>query len=173
MILHIKPTGGNDFTAHGQARPLRPPAPRPQRHRVPPAAAAAPTAATDGQRGLSRARSHCRFVLPLIHSTPDPLTYSVPLFLKRQAAMRPNPRCARTVPAPVPRSRSRSRAWCSPSRSRRAPPPGSNSPCRCRRSPTSHRRHRPPRQLRWRCPSTCGEVIPTHLSRHLSTHTPD
>ena len=31
-----------------------------------------------------RARSHCRFVLPLIHFTPDSLTYSVPVFLKRQ-----------------------------------------------------------------------------------------
>jgi galactosylceramidase len=36
---------------------------------------------TDGAR---RARSHCRFVLPLIHFIPDSLTYSVPLFLKRQ-----------------------------------------------------------------------------------------
>jgi hypothetical protein len=31
-----------------------------------------------------RARSHCRFLLTLIHSIPDPLTCSVPLFLKRQ-----------------------------------------------------------------------------------------
>jgi hypothetical protein len=29
-------------------------------------------------------RSHCRLVLPLIHFIPDSLTYSVPLFLKRQ-----------------------------------------------------------------------------------------
>jgi hypothetical protein len=33
--------------------------------------------------GGDRARSHCRFVLPLIHFTLDSLTYSVPLFLKR------------------------------------------------------------------------------------------
>ena len=32
----------------------------------------------------TRARSHCRFVLPLIHFIPDSLRYSVPLFLKRQ-----------------------------------------------------------------------------------------
>ena len=35
-------------------------------------------------RGYSRARSHCRFVLPLIHFIPYPLTYPVHLFLKRQ-----------------------------------------------------------------------------------------
>ena len=34
--------------------------------------------------GGGRARSHCRFVLPLIHFTPDLLTYAVPVFLKRQ-----------------------------------------------------------------------------------------
>ena len=34
--------------------------------------------------GGARARSHCRFVPPLVHFTPDLLTYSVPLFLKRQ-----------------------------------------------------------------------------------------
>ena len=34
--------------------------------------------------GAVRARSHCRFVLPLIHFIPDSLIYSVPLFLKRQ-----------------------------------------------------------------------------------------
>jgi MFS family permease len=34
--------------------------------------------------GTLRARSHCRFVPPLIHFIPDLLTYSVPLFLKRQ-----------------------------------------------------------------------------------------
>jgi hypothetical protein len=34
--------------------------------------------------GTYRARSHCRFVLPLIHFIPDFLTYSVPPFLKRQ-----------------------------------------------------------------------------------------
>jgi hypothetical protein len=31
-----------------------------------------------------RARSHCRFVRPLIRFIPDSLTYSVPLVLKRQ-----------------------------------------------------------------------------------------
>jgi hypothetical protein len=31
-----------------------------------------------------RAQSHCRFVLPRVHFTPYSLTYSVPLFLKRQ-----------------------------------------------------------------------------------------
>jgi hypothetical protein len=30
------------------------------------------------------ARSHCRFVKPPIHFIPYSLTYSVPLFLKRQ-----------------------------------------------------------------------------------------
>jgi hypothetical protein len=34
-------------------------------------------------RPRARARSHCRFVLPLIHFIPESLTYSVPLFLKR------------------------------------------------------------------------------------------
>jgi hypothetical protein len=34
--------------------------------------------------GLLRARSHCRFVLPRIRFIQDLLTYSVPLFLKRQ-----------------------------------------------------------------------------------------
>jgi hypothetical protein len=32
----------------------------------------------------ARARSHRRFALPLNHFTPHMLTYSVPLFLKRQ-----------------------------------------------------------------------------------------
>jgi hypothetical protein len=36
------------------------------------------------RRPAFRARSQCRFVLPFIHFTPDSLTYSVPLFLKRQ-----------------------------------------------------------------------------------------
>ena len=31
--------------------------------------------------GLVRARSHCRFVLPLIHFITDLLTYSVPLYI--------------------------------------------------------------------------------------------
>ena len=34
--------------------------------------------------GARRARSHCRFVLPLIHLIPNSLTYLVPLILKRQ-----------------------------------------------------------------------------------------
>jgi hypothetical protein len=34
--------------------------------------------------GGGRARSHCRSVLSLIHSTPELLIYSVPLSLKRQ-----------------------------------------------------------------------------------------
>ena len=34
-------------------------------------------------RGHGRAWSHCRFVAPLIHFTPDSLTDSVPLFLTR------------------------------------------------------------------------------------------
>ena len=37
--------------------------------------------------GEARARSHCRFVPPLIHFIPDSLTlltYSLPLFLQRQ-----------------------------------------------------------------------------------------
>ena len=38
----------------------------------------------EAARGGTRARSHCRFVQPLIHFIPDSLTYSVPLFLKRQ-----------------------------------------------------------------------------------------
>jgi hypothetical protein len=44
--------------------------------------------------GAPRARSHCRFLLPLIHLIiPDLLTYSAPLFLKRQ--------CDRTLGAPA------------------------------------------------------------------------
>ena len=41
----------------------------------------------DGElaEGECRARSHCRFVLPLIQFIPDPLTYSVHLILKRQS----------------------------------------------------------------------------------------
>jgi hypothetical protein len=34
--------------------------------------------------GAPRARSHCCLVLLLIHFIPDALTYSVPLFLRRQ-----------------------------------------------------------------------------------------
>ena len=41
-----------------------------------------PTSA--GHKARLRARSHCRFVLPPIRSTPESLTYSVPLFPKRQ-----------------------------------------------------------------------------------------
>ena len=59
-------------------------------------------AAGDGQlevlrlllgRGAARSRSHCRFVLQRIHFVPYSLTYSVPLFLKRQ--------CDRTLGALV------------------------------------------------------------------------
>jgi hypothetical protein len=46
-------------------------------------------ACTDSGGG-ARARSHCRFVLPLIHFIPDLLKYSVPLF--SETTMRPNPR---------------------------------------------------------------------------------
>jgi hypothetical protein len=53
------------------------------------------------------ARSHCRFVLPSIRFIPDSLTYSVPLFLKRQCDN------------PTRRSRATSRpstsSWCAPS----------------------------------------------------------
>jgi hypothetical protein len=44
-------------------------------------------------QGLARARSHCRFVPPLIHFTPDSLRDLVPLFLKRQ--------CDRTLGLPA------------------------------------------------------------------------
>jgi hypothetical protein len=55
-----------------------------------------------GRRPVVRARSHCRFVLLLIQFIPNSLTYSVPLYLKRQCdrtlflgARRPaRPRCA-------------------------------------------------------------------------------
>jgi hypothetical protein len=40
-------------------------------------------------RGLVRARPHCCFVPPLIHFTPDSLTYSASLFMKRQFATEP------------------------------------------------------------------------------------
>jgi hypothetical protein len=43
----------------------------------------------NGGGGGGRARSHCRFIRPLIHFTPDSLTYSVPLFLKRQCDRTP------------------------------------------------------------------------------------
>jgi hypothetical protein len=39
--------------------------------------------------GDDRARSHCRFVRPFICTIPDALTYSVPLFLKRQCDRTP------------------------------------------------------------------------------------
>jgi hypothetical protein len=52
-------------------------------------AGADPDAARQWGRGLGRARSHRRFVLPFIHFIPGLLTYSVPLFLKR--------RCDRTL----------------------------------------------------------------------------
>jgi hypothetical protein len=43
-----------------------------------------PDAERRREQGLLRARSHCRSVLPLIRLIPDSLTYSVPLYLKRQ-----------------------------------------------------------------------------------------
>jgi hypothetical protein len=59
-------------------------------------AAAAPPRSRPGTR---RARSRCRFAPPLIHFVRDSLTYSVPLFLKRQ--------CDRTLgwPRSPPRQR--------------------------------------------------------------------
>ena len=45
------------------------------------------------RRGGYRARPHCRFVLTLIHCIPDSLTYSVPLFLKRQCDRTLGGRC--------------------------------------------------------------------------------
>jgi hypothetical protein len=47
------------------------------------------TALDLSEDGQLRARSHCRFAPPRIHCIPDPLTFSVPLFLKRQ--------CGRTL----------------------------------------------------------------------------
>jgi hypothetical protein len=37
-----------------------------------------------GRGARARARSHCRFVPPFIHFIPNSLSYSVPLYLKRQ-----------------------------------------------------------------------------------------
>ena len=48
-------------------------------------------------RGDPSAPSHCHVVLPLIHLIPDPVAYSVPLFLKRQ--------CDRTLGDPSAPSR--------------------------------------------------------------------
>jgi hypothetical protein len=48
--------------------------------------AAATITVTGGEGG---ARSHYRFALPLIHFIPGSLTYSVPLFLKRQCDRTP------------------------------------------------------------------------------------
>ena len=45
--------------------------------------------AAGGEGGEVRARSHCRFVQPPIHFIPDALTYSVPVFLKRQCDRTP------------------------------------------------------------------------------------
>ena len=51
-----------------------------------PSASPRPSLGAAGSRtpGAVWARSHCRFVLLLIHFIPDLLTYLVPLFLKRQ-----------------------------------------------------------------------------------------
>jgi hypothetical protein len=54
--------------------------------------------------GQPRVRSHCRFVLPLIHFIPDFLRDSVAVFLTR-STMRPNPR------SPRPPGTSRPRCW--------------------------------------------------------------
>ena len=95
-------------------------------------------------RGYSRARSHCRFVLPLIHFIPYPLTYPVHLFLKRQ--------CDRTLGA-----------------LRRAPHAGS-----LRRRPRLRvglRRLRPPRQQESRGQALAGLSSPTpHYPRHMTPH---
>jgi hypothetical protein len=59
--------------------------PLPRAHRLggAPARGGAPLGPDFGGRqgGAARARSHCCFVLPLIHFIPDSLTYTVPLFL--------------------------------------------------------------------------------------------
>jgi hypothetical protein len=39
--------------------------------------------------GRGRARSYCRFLLPLVHFTPDSRTYSVPVFMKRRCDRTP------------------------------------------------------------------------------------
>jgi hypothetical protein len=44
-----------------------------------------------GACGSTRTRSHCRFVLQLIHCITDLLRDSVPLFLKRQCDRTPGP----------------------------------------------------------------------------------
>ena len=49
-----------------------------------------------GCRGSARARPRCRFVLLRIHFIPGLLTYSVPLFLRRQCDRTPGSRIART-----------------------------------------------------------------------------
>jgi hypothetical protein len=52
--------------------------------------------------GSARARSHGRVVPPLIHFTPDSLTYLVPLFLKRRCGRTPgSDRGAAIVLAPA------------------------------------------------------------------------
>jgi hypothetical protein len=58
---------------------------RPVNMRLPPPRAPGEGGGVGG-RGTVRARSHCRFVLLLTHSTPNFLTCMVPLFLKRQCA---------------------------------------------------------------------------------------
>jgi hypothetical protein len=53
------------------------------------AAGARGAAAARLRGGGARARSHARFVPPLIHFMPDSRTYSVPLYLKRQCDRTP------------------------------------------------------------------------------------
>ena len=72
------PTPG-DAAAPRSSSPRRP---SPRRQPLPPLPQA--SAAAEDEPGWARARSHCRFVPPLIHFIPDSLTQSVPLFLKRQ-----------------------------------------------------------------------------------------
>jgi hypothetical protein len=67
QLHHLAAPRGSGAPLHSAARELT---------------AARPWAASRG--GSIRARSHSRFVLPLIRFIPDALTYSVPLLLKRQ-----------------------------------------------------------------------------------------
>ena len=49
-------------------------------------------------RARSRARSHFRFAPPRVRFIPDPLTYSVPLFLKQQCGRTPRAGPGRRAP---------------------------------------------------------------------------
>jgi hypothetical protein len=81
LLLSTFRSALSDRLAHGQVLRLQ------QRDRLLPARGQGRRgrrAERQQRPGLLRARSHCRFVLPLIHFIPDSLTYSIPLFLKRQ-----------------------------------------------------------------------------------------